>query len=478
MSTAPRTKPAKVVGKEKTPAQSRTSTPAKTVIPSPFEICLRALRERYLGPPPGEDGRAGKFQSETLKCERSTKLAILYADPTQKLEAYEVGFSQLQEDLRGATLACHDDCFKFVEKNRSECKTPSAEFATSFTQDCLSTFLRVTPLNSGEEVREIASNGRVRWFVRHVCGDWSDVFPDSCGLHHGELPSFRLQQWSSWLWMVRAKLASQLRHRNRTTVPMNQPLSSNHESPAPAQPFPVPGQAHIDDNIVEPEEEEIAPFTVAPYTDPLSMEETEEFILKQQQTLIKELRDAVADAHRVALIETANTNLSDVTDGKTGITTAIPSHAIGDAANKKLTPKEMIIFDSPVNGWAIAQKGYSREALWNTNESIVKTLGTIKIVVGRKGNISADELRDLFPDSELYAAAGSEDWQEFIDSFRSHPDVKKSDKRWKMFTPKVVAARFLARACGQTFSTMKRKISQARPKKRQESPQVPLSNVG
>jgi hypothetical protein len=259
VSTGPRKKPTKAAGKQQqTSVQTTRASPQNgSSILCPFGQRLRALRERYLGPPLGEPGSDGRLQDETSKCESLTKRAILDAHDTEKLAVFGTGFGGLQESMCSAAVACYSDCFKLVEENRSECDAPPAEFASSFTADCLSTFLRVTALDGAEEAREIDSNGRVRWFVRHACGDWSDVYPIKDGLP-GQSAAFRLPQWFSWVWMARAKLAKR-RWPND--------------------------------------------YMVVPPTDPLSIEETEKFILEKQQMLIKELRDAVADAHREALID-------------------------------------------------------------------------------------------------------------------------------------------------------------------------------
>ena len=137
----------------------------------------------------------------------------------------------------------------------------------------------------------------------------------------------------------------------------------------------------------------------------------------------------------------------------------------------------MIIFGPPRNGWAVAPERSSRAALKNTNELIEQTLGAIKVVVGqRNGNITPDELREFFLDSELYAAAGSNDWAYFIDAFRPPSQTKKPDKRWKMPTPKEVARIFLARATNRTPSTIKKNILLAmKSKKHKKTRKAPFS---
>src|SRR5260370_8104212 len=51
-----------------------------------------------------------------------------------------------------------------------------ADFASSLTAECFSTFLRVTAIAGKERAREIGSNGRVREFIKHACGDYSDFY--------------------------------------------------------------------------------------------------------------------------------------------------------------------------------------------------------------------------------------------------------------------------------------------------------------
>jgi hypothetical protein len=291
VSTGPK-KPTKAAGKQQqTSVQTAHAAPHNgSSIRSPLGQRLRALQERYLGPPFGEPGSLGRLQDETSKCESSTKRAILDAHDTEKLEAFDAGFSGLQESLCSAAVACYSDCFKLAEDNRSECDAPPAEFASSFALKCLSTFLRVTPWDGAEAPREINSNGRVRWFVRHVCGDWSDNFPDTYGLRPGQNLIFHLPHYLSGVWMVRAKVATRRR--------------------------------------VE-----------APATSLLSMKETEKFILDTEQTLIKRLRDAIADAHRDAVVETPKAIVPEkLTDGPAVFSVAA-QHEVWTGTDRSLADK-------------------------------------------------------------------------------------------------------------------------------------------
>lgn len=304
-----------------------------------------------------------------------------------------------------------------------ELKSP-AGFAKGLTEAEISAFLRVSRLDCEKPAHEIASNGRVRWFVRHVLADISDRYPTA-----DTDRVFRLPLWFQHEWNIKASMAKL----------------------AWQEPGSAPRTLAIDESMR------------------MNAEETEKFIRGMEGLLIGKVRNAIARFHRKA----------SVVGAKNGIATEAPSMTLSVAANSgKKSPEELITFDPPRNGWAVAQKGYCPAALWNTNESIVQTLGAIKIVVGRTCKISPNKLRESFPDSELYTAAGSNDWQDIIDSFKSAPQMGKSDNRWKVSTPKTVAARFLARALDLTPGTMKRKISQAKPKKRKKTRKVLSSNFG
>jgi hypothetical protein len=118
--------------------------------------------------------------------------------------------------------------------------------------------LRVTALDGKEKAQEIGSNGRVREFVRHACGDYFDVLPS---LITGQNTIFRLPQWPTGL-----SFGSRLAQRPIT--PANGDESSTLSK------------------------------------------ETEEFILGVEETLIKNLRVAVAHAHRIALVKLSTTGIA------------------------------------------------------------------------------------------------------------------------------------------------------------------------
>jgi hypothetical protein len=263
VATAAKIKPAKADGKQEIAAQPASAAPqnasTKAAILAPFKQARLAIERGYLGPPEGEHGKVGRLVDETSQCESSTKRAILAANPTEKLTAFVSGFNEWQEKLCASATACYGELFQLAVSDRAQPDAPPADFASSFTHACLSTFLRVTALGGAEEAREIDSNGRVRWFVRHACGDYSDDYPSSYGLSAGQSVGFRLPQYLSGVWRVRSMLAQRAGHPKGYTVP--------------------------------------------PATDRLSIEETEKFILEKEQTLIKRVRDAIAEAHREALID-------------------------------------------------------------------------------------------------------------------------------------------------------------------------------
>jgi hypothetical protein len=111
---------------------------------SPFHQAVRAARELWLGAPAGELQSSGELENEAYYC---------------------------------SVINYYNMCFELASNNRRELEGSPAEFARSRTTADLSTFLRVTPLGGNERAREIDSNGRVREFVRHACGDYFDVVP-------------------------------------------------------------------------------------------------------------------------------------------------------------------------------------------------------------------------------------------------------------------------------------------------------------
>ena len=117
--------------------------------------------------------------------------------------------------------------------------------------------------------------------------------------------------------------------------------------------------------------------------------------------------------------------------------------------------------------------------LFNTYESTVQTLRTIKTVVGR-GNITVERLRASFPS---LCDVGSNDLQEFIDAFKPAPLTGKNAKGWKMPTPEMTARRFLANTCGRTAGTIQKIVSQVRtskrnPRKRKKPAKYPGVSLG
>jgi hypothetical protein len=137
--------------------------------------------------------------------------------------------------------------------------------------------------------------------------------------------------------------------------------------------------------------------------------------------------------------------------------------------------KKKICFTA-VDGWSVAQPPFSNAALLNTFKQIEQDLVKVKILVEqRNGHIRADELRKHFQDSLLSSAAGSRGWENFLDDFKPAPQEKKGAKRhtqhdWKMPTPKKVAMRLLARATGLKHSTLQKRLSQGRTRKKRQKP--------
>ena len=268
MATAPKMKPVKGAGKQKGPAQTPNSE-ADTSAPSLFQQGMWAARDLWMGPP---DGEPGELEKETRACETSTEEAIRSAEPTKKLPALRHGVDELQEKLCASATAYYNKCFELALRNRAEldttlsvvaaelCRTAPvsnpAEFARAWTTADLSTFLRVTALDGKEKAQEIGSDGRVREFIRHVCGDYSDVLVLDPEAEQNKV--FLLPRWPIGR-TVGARMAQWWR-----------PPANGDES------------------------------------GPLNLEETEHFILGTEEILIKNLRRAIAHAHRRALVDQAN----------------------------------------------------------------------------------------------------------------------------------------------------------------------------
>jgi hypothetical protein len=385
---------------------------------SSFEQALYAARELWLGPHDGLSGEIGELDRETWQCEHSTEEAIREAQPTAKLTAFYSGIHEWQGQLCASATRYYNTSFELALGNGVDLGTTfsvieakigssanissPAEFARSFTAECLSTYLRITALD-GKEKAEIPSNGRVREFIRHVCGDYSDVLvgPDAVQNEVFHLPR----------WPKTRSFGSRL-----AQWPI---ASANGET-----------------------------------SSTLSIEETEEFILGVLETLVMNLRRAIAHAHRIALAAL----------GKNGNAAEVPSKTGSVRSNlgEELLEKQ-IIFDPSDDGWTTAQPGFSQVALLNSYESIAQTLRLVRIAVGQtKGNITAEALRERFRDSDLYRAAGPNDWGNFIDDFTPNPKLKHGKLGSSMPGVRTVALRFLARTSGLSRATIEKYCSEAR----------------
>lgn len=274
----------KASGKQKSPAQT-VKGEANASTPSLFQQAIWAARDLWLGPPDGELGRIGELENETLDCEHSTAEAIRSAEPTKKLSALYDGIYELQGKLCAAATRYYNACFELALSNRTELdatlsvvaaeirSTASnpADFARAFTTRDLSTFLRVTALDGEEKAQKIGSDGRVREFIRHVCGDYSDVLVDPDAEQN---KVFLLPRWPTGRG-IGARMAQ----------------------------WPPP-PANGDESS------------------PLSIEETEEFILGAEETLIKNLRRAIEHAHRLALVALASVATTAVLPTEMGVVAA------------------------------------------------------------------------------------------------------------------------------------------------------------
>lgn len=271
MASAPKMNSVKGVGKQKASEQTAKSEVGASD-PSLFQQAMWAARELWMGPLDGEPGKIGELENETWDCECSTREAICGAEPTKKLSALRHGLDELQKRLCASATRYYNKCFRLALRNRTELDATfsvvaaelgrtshisnPAEFARAFTIGDLSTFLGVTEFDGKEKAQEIGFDGRVREFIRHVCGDYSHVLvadPDA-----EKNKTFLLPRWPTGR-TVGARMAQWWR-----------PPANGDES------------------------------------SPVSIEETEWFILGAEEMLIKNLRRAIAHAHRLALVDLAN----------------------------------------------------------------------------------------------------------------------------------------------------------------------------
>src|SRR5271165_5536521 len=191
-----------------------------------------------------------KLKSETSKCEVSTWSAIFEAqEPPEKRRALDAGIDEWAKALCAAAVKYYDTCFELGRRSGPDLdgKQP-AEFAYGWTAKVLSMFLRLNALDGAEE----NSDGRVRQFIRDVCGP-PDVDVDN-------LPALSLD-------------------------------------PAPSQAFRLPTWA-----AKYTFGDRIAGKSKRPTTGTLSTEQTESVILGKQARLTARLLESLLDTYRDALI--------------------------------------------------------------------------------------------------------------------------------------------------------------------------------
>jgi hypothetical protein len=262
-----------------------------------FEDALHSLQEDL----------AIELAKDVRGCERSTKTAVDAAQPAQKLSAFHTGFDGWCDKLCASTTKYHNELFKIVLANRlqhdhflfrakmssTDTLANPAGFAKELTEAESSSFLGVTAFDRKEPAREIGSNGRVRWFVRHVNGDLSDLYPSA---YAEQNRLFLLPLWFQHEWNIKASMAK-LAWRPPGSAPFTPPIDESSF---------------------------------------FSAEETEKFILGLEESLIGKLRANIAAAHRKASISL----------GEIGTATAPPSAGVSAIASETpgtaegLTPTE------------------------------------------------------------------------------------------------------------------------------------------
>lgn len=245
MATAT-TKPVKGAGKQKTSARTASgaadnTTPADA--PTTFTKVPRAAQELWLG----EAESIGELENLAGTCESSTAEAIAAAEPERKRSVFYRGFDELRETLCAETSRYYNTCLEIARRKLDA--GSAAESAKAATARDLSTFLRVTTLDGNRRAKAIASNGRVREFVRNVCLN----YPDFQVLDRGQRAASLLPRWP-WGRSVGAMIGR------------------------------GPGTRAGDKSSA------------------LTRRETERLILGAEETLIKDLRRAIAKVHRIALV--------------------------------------------------------------------------------------------------------------------------------------------------------------------------------
>lgn len=136
-----------------------------------------------------------ELQRETLRCENSTAEAICGAQNAQKLSELYSGLEVWKKALCTLATRYSKTCFELGRRNMDDLggKKP-ADFAYERAATGLSLFLRVSALDGKEE----NCDGRVREFIRHVCGGWSDLAGNFSDLLGDSAPTvvFQLPWWA------------------------------------------------------------------------------------------------------------------------------------------------------------------------------------------------------------------------------------------------------------------------------------------
>jgi hypothetical protein len=136
-----------------------------------------------------------ELQRESLRCELSTAEAIRAAKNAQKLSELHSGLEGWKKALCSSAARYYKTCFELGRRNMGDLdgKKP-VNFAYERAAMGLSLFLRVSALDGEEE----SFDGRVREFIRHVCGDWSDLGINFSDVLGDSAPTvvFRLPWWA------------------------------------------------------------------------------------------------------------------------------------------------------------------------------------------------------------------------------------------------------------------------------------------
>jgi hypothetical protein len=187
-----------------------------------------------------------RLHRKTSQCERSTAIAIIAAQPIEKLSALNRGLNKWMNSLRATAIWYYKISFELALRNLIDLRGENpADFVYRSTAARLSSFLRVSTLDGEEE----GSNGRVREFFRHVVS--SDSAPTS---------TLRLPGWAA-----------------------NRGIGARLAARATGRPFPPVGGTLSGD---------------------LSAEQTDSIIRSAEARLTASLGDALLEANRDATIDT------------------------------------------------------------------------------------------------------------------------------------------------------------------------------